>query len=293
MTRAPLDAAIADRRLPLAALVVVEHGAAPRPALERALARLRARGTLLVERVRNDVAPGVALADPNEALEFSGYQEGLARVLARLRVAPDRPLTVVFANDTLATGHPAPLARLLLDALPQLGASDAPRLSGLVMPVSPAMALVTGMRGYVSTWAFALQAPAEVLGRLRLYDPHEVVQRFALDGAALPSAYVAWMRDWLAPSHWLRGWYKACPGQRMDAVTQRRKELAIYLEHRLPRRLAALGFEMVDLGDLLSGPRAAWLALLRRGDRLHVNRLKLRHRLPHALRRAFGRAITP
>ena len=278
---------------PLAALIVVEHGAAPRPALERALARLRARGTLLVERVRNDVAPGVALADPNEALEFSGYQEGLARVLARLQPAPEQPLTLVFANDTLASGHPAALARLLLDALPCLAGTHTPRLSGLVMPVSPAMALVTGMPGYVSTWAFALQAPAGVLGEVRFYGAHEVMGRFEIEDGALPGPYLAWMREWLEPRHWLRGWYKACPGRQLDAATRRRKELAIYLEHRLPRRLAALGFEMVDLGELLSGPRAAWLALLRRADRLNVNRLKLRHRLPHALRRAFGRAITP
>lgn len=268
------------------ACVLVEYGGSRRPDVE---ARLRSLHCPL-ERVRTDRAPGRFIVEVNEALEFSGYQEGLARVLQESKPPPEHPMTVVLANDTLGAGHPAALARLLLEALPTLPHAMQPRMVGLVMRVPPSIALVSGEGGYVSTWSFALQAPAGLLERTRFYDDHEVTGRFDLDGAGVPPEYRDWMHNWLAPRHWLRGWYKASPGLPLDETTRRRKELAIYLEHRLPGRLAALGFEMVDLGELLSGPRAVQLSLLRGADRLHVNGLKLRHRLPHAWRRIVGRA---
>ncbi|MCC7461853.1 MAG: hypothetical protein IT480_05240 [Gammaproteobacteria bacterium] len=269
-----------------AVCVLVEYGSGKKPGLEARLASLRCP----VERVRTDRPPGRFITEVNEALEFSGYQEGLARVLRERESMAELPLTVVFANDTLGAGHEGALARLLLGTLPSLPPAMRPRMVGLVMPVSPAIALVSGARGYVSTWAFALQAPLGTLQKVRFYDDQEVMRRFDLDGAGLPPHYLGWMRSWLAPRDWLRGWYKACPGIALDETTRRRKELSIYLEHRLPGRLAALGFEMVDLGDVLRGSRAFQLSLLRRADRLHVNRLKLRHRLPQAWQRAVQRA---
>ncbi len=266
----------------IGAIVLVEHGAHEHPVLERLLANTSCH----VERVRTDLAPGQALADPNEALEFSGYQEGLARVLHAHGAAPTQPLHVVFVNDTLASGHPLSLSRRMLRWLAELPASAGPRLAGLRMPLNDAIRTLTGEQGYVSTWAFALSGTAAALGAVRFYEGDEVVARFASTlQPDLPPAYRAWQRSWLAPVDFFRGWYKACPGTELDDATRRRKELAIYLEHRLPRRVAALGFEMVDLGILLSPSQALTLRALRRLDRLHVNRLKLAHRLPQLLRR--------
>jgi hypothetical protein len=257
-----------------AAVVLVEYGPGPRPALDRLLADLPCP----VERVRTDLPPGSALADPNEALEFSGYQEGLARVLRANNGAPDEPLIVVFANDTLAGGHPPALSRLLLGRLPQLQPAPRPRLVGLQMPLNDGIAAVTGLRGYVSTWAFALCAPRATLAAVRFYGADDVLARF--DVTKLPAAYREFLQRWLAPTGFFSGWYKAQPGALLDASTRRRKELAIYLEHMLPSRLAALGFETIDVGDVLPPALKIWRRWLRQLDRLHVNRLKLQHRLP-------------
>jgi hypothetical protein len=259
---------------PASALVVVEYGVGPRPALERLLAGLPCP----VERVRTDLQPGSAMADPNEALEFSGYQEGLARVLRANAGAPDEPLTVVFVNDTVVGGHPPSLARLLLRRLPGLHAKGAPRLVGLRMPLNDGIAAVTGPHGYVSTWAFALCAPRATLEAVRFYGPDEVLARF--DATTLPPAYRDALQRWLEPTGLFSGWYKALPGVALDDRTRQRKQLTIYLEHTLATRLAALGFETLDLGEVLPPALALWRHWLRRLDRLHVNRLKLQRRIP-------------
>jgi hypothetical protein len=266
----------------LSVLVLVDYGNRKNPALERLLVS----ASCLLERVSTDVLPGQVLVDPNEAFEFSGYQEGLARVLSTHGAAPTQPLHVVFANDTLTNGHPISLSYRLLRWLTQLPASATPRFSGLRMPINDGIRALTGEQGYVSTWAFALSGTAGALRGVRFYEDNEVSARFASTLLPdLPPAYLAWQHSWLAPKGLFSGWHKACPGISLDKATRHRKQLAIYLEHRLPQRLAALGFEMVDLGSLLSPVQALCLRALRLLDRLHVNRLKLAHRLPLLLRR--------
>jgi hypothetical protein len=263
-------------------MVLVEYGNRKNPVLERLLANAGCR----LERVRTDVAPGQVLIDPNEAFEFSGYQEGLARVLRPHGATPTRPLHVVFANDTLANGHPMSLSYHMLHWLTQSTASAVPRFVGLRMPINDGIRTLTGEQGYVSTWAFALIGTAAALGAVRFYEGNEVYTRFASTVLPeLPPAYLAWQRGWLAPKGFFSGWHKAYPGIALSTATRQRKELAIYLEHRLPRRLASLGFEMVDLGTLLSPAQALCLRALRLLDRLHVNRLKLAYGLPLLLRR--------
>ena len=262
-------------------LVVIEHGQGPRSGLERLLRRCT---TCRVERVRTDVAPGQVLRDPNEALEFSGYQEGLARVLARFGTdaAGDTPATVVFVNDTIASGHVRPLARLLLDTLPRLPSPGMhrPLLVGLKMPLPEPVQAVSSPQGYISTWAFALHATPAQLRAIQFYAPGEVLTQFSQSvQPGLPAAYRAWVRRWLEPVRPLSGWYKAIPGQPLDRATLQRKELTIYLEHSLLPRLHRLGFKTCDVAAMLPAHRAVWLRMLRWFDRLNVNRLKLWLRL--------------
>lgn len=270
-------------------LVVVEHGDGPRSSLDRLLAHVQRTTACHVERVRTDRAPSQVLANPNEALEFSGYQEGLARLLVRLATDPSRDdvVSVVFTNDTLTAGHVYRLARQTLDTLlrlqPQPGRERL--LVGLKMPLHTAIRAVSGPNSYVSTWAFALLARPSQLRAVRFYAATEVLSRFAATvQPALPEDYRRWVATWLEPRHFMSGWYKAVPGLPLEPTTRLRKELTIYLEHSLIPRLEASGFEALDIGDLLPSRRAVALAILRRLDKLNVNLLKLRLRVPALLR---------
>jgi hypothetical protein len=262
-------------------IVLVMHGNQQGPALDELLA---ATGRPVI-RVRTDAGAGRFVADPGEAYEFSGYQEGLGLALQALPAADDVPASITFVNDTLASGHPNCVARAVLAALaPPPTAGPAARVAGLRMPLNPAIASVSGPRGYLSTWAFTLTAARPVLQRVRFYGAADVRSSFGPTWTELPAPYREWVDRWLAPEHWLRGWYQACPGRPLDEATRQRKRLSIYLEHTLLPRLGELGFEPADVGQAQGG-FAQWnLRLLRLIDRLHVNRLKLAHRLPQLLR---------
>ncbi|MBU6257354.1 MAG: hypothetical protein KGJ30_00820 [Burkholderiales bacterium] len=271
------------------ALIVVEYGSGH---VDAELARLL-RGPLAspgrrVEHVRTDIAPSRCLATPNEAYEFSGYQEGLMRLLADSKWTED-PLTsrvVIFVNDTIATSHARPLSSFVLDRLSQLDMTRVatPALVGLSTRLSGPVGSATGGMGYASTYAFALIGTVEDLRRVRFYGPDEVAARFA--ERVLPRLapdYVETVRTWLEPVHPLMGWHNAVPGRELDPLTRSRKQLAIYLEHTMPRRLREVGFEFSDLGQLLTPPQRLRLAALRHVDRMAINMLKLRTRLPTML----------
>ena len=271
------------------ALVVVAYGQDPADSqMAQVLRQIPGAGAVRIERVRTDIAPGRCLAQPNEAFEFSGYQEGLQRVLADSRWAgpSKQPQVVVFVNDTITTSHATVLTRY---AMSQLLALDlrlvkAPALVGLTMKAQGAILAASGGLGYASTYAFALVGTLEQLRRVRFYGPAEVASRFAgevLPG--LPAAYVATVRAWLEPTNLLSGWHNAIPGRDLSPETRLRKQLAIHLEHTMPARLRELGFAFIDLGSVLGPGQRLRLRLLRQLDRLYINRLKLHVRLPHLL----------
>jgi len=155
---------------------------------------------------------------------------------------------------------------------------------GWRMPLNAAVGSLCGSDGYFSTWAFTLVARPSDLARIRFYGPLEVGDRFDAVWAGLPAAYKRWSDEWLAPTHWLRGWYKACPGRPLDDETRKRKRVSIYLEHTLALRLTALGFQTMDVSEAVGARLATRLRFLRGLDKLNVNRLKLAHRLPQMLR---------
>jgi len=274
-------------------LIVVQHGDAASTALQRMLVQLQRRCDFSLVHVRTDSKPGFALPDPNVAVEFSGYQDGLARALAAMAPDRDEPMTLVFTNDTAAYSHVRRLALQVLEALVTLPAALGQDrvVAGLAMPADPALRQVTQSDLYLSTWAFALRARPSILRGIRLFDEHETLASFAAE--VLPSLtpqYLTWMRQWLEPVHSLKGWYKAIPGVPLDDVTRERKRVAIYLEHRLIARMAQQGFVAIDVGSLLRPQQAAVLRHLRLADRARVNWLKLRLRLPAMVRaRLFHR----
>ncbi len=241
-----------------------------------------------LERVRTDIAPSQCLTAPNEAFEFSGYQEGLQRLLTDSDWAGDDSAArlIVFVNDTITTSHATMLSRFLMTQLLALDEQRvaSPALVGLAMGASGAILAATGGLGYASTYAFALLGQVEQLRQVRFYEPNEVVHRFAQELLPnLPADYVASVRGWLEPQHPLMGWHNAIPGCPLDPATRLRKQLAIHLEHTMPQRLRRLGFAFVDLGALLPPTQRLRLRLLRLVDRLYINRLKLRVRLPQLL----------
>lgn len=271
------------------ALIVVEYGRSRSdPELAQVLRQLPADAVQRTERVRTDVAPGQCLANPNEAFEFSGYQEGLQRLLADAAWAQDdgTPRVIVFINDTITTSHATMLARYTMSQLLALDLQRvrAPALVGLTMRATGAILAATDGLGYASTYAFALVGQIEQLRQVRFYGPAEVASRFTHEVLTqLPPDYVDSVRAWLEPAHPLMGWHNAVPGRVLDPTTRLRKQLAIHLEHTMPRRLRKLGFTFVDLGSLLPPAQRLRLQLLRVVDRMYINTLKLRVRLPQML----------
>jgi len=272
-----------------AALVVVEYGQhASEPLMTRLLSELPAHAAQRIERVRTDIAPGRVLAQPNEAFEFSGYQEGLQRLLGDTTWAGDEatPKVIVFVNDTITTSHATALTSYAMSQLLTLDLTrvQAPALVGLTMKAQGAILAASGGLGYASTYAFALVGTLAQLRKVRFYEPREVAARFVHEVLPhLPRAYVESVGQWLEPANLLSGWHNAIPGHALSAETRLRKQLAIHLEHTMPARLQDLGFAFIDLGTLLPTAQRWRLRLLRQVDRLYINRLKLGVRLPHLL----------
>jgi hypothetical protein len=279
----------------LPGLVAITHGQGPaQQRLDLMLRAIQARHSCRVEHVRTDRAPGQFLPDPNQAFEFSGYQEGLLRLLndaAWLAASPtaDAFRVVIFINDTIVNGHSRRLVQRLLLSLLQLQSKpwQRPALVGLATLPFAAVKSVAGVSGYVPTYAFGLCGRVEDLRRVSFFGTPDLAPEFLRHTwPALPAAYVQHVQGWLEPSHLLKGWYKAVPGRPLDAATRQRKQQTIYLEHSLPARLARLGFELVDLVSLAAWPGRLQFEALKLLDRAHVNRLKLRKRLPLLWQRA-------
>ena len=268
-------------------LVAVEYGSNNETSLDRFLAANERKFGCKCIRVRTDILPGQILDNPNEAFEFSGYQEGLGRVLMEANEilspdASDLPINVVFFNDTLITGHVAPLSKILIEELLRQhcrpGSESA--FMGLRMPLDDPTRLVTGEQAYISTWAFALSGPRSAFEGLRFYEADEVLTPFdASFFSKLPLAYLEALRTWLEPTNLLRGWYKAIPGRPLSDSEKMRKMLSIYIEHTLPKRLLRHGFRTKDVTVQLRGWRSKPLQWLRLLDRVYVNYLKVRYRL--------------
>jgi hypothetical protein len=153
------------------------------------------------------------------------------------------------------------------------------------MPANASISNDSGVNSYISTWAFGLVASLEQMQKIRFYSNDEVVDRFKDNCFPyLPNDYKNFLNNWLQPTNLLNGWYKAIPGTPLEECIFIRKSLTIYLEHSLPRKLALQGFSTVDISEVLPLPKATLINILRIIDRLNINYLKLKLRLPVILR---------
>lgn len=265
-------------------LVVVEFGDVLRPGDHERLRGLAQEAGASIVHVRTDRKPGLSLADPNCAFEFSGFQDGLQAALDRV-LGPDAAgwIRLVFVNDTVFRSHLPPFARALVAALLAVPAPGqrGGMCVGLAGRVSASLDPGTGDPGhYVSTWAFAVIATRESLQRLRFFDDGATRAAFAATvWSTLPEDYRNSIDTWLEPVHYLKGWYQALPGRPLDADTRERKRFSIYLEHTLAQRAARAGIGLVDIGDTGTNvlARFAWNAG-RLADRIYCNLDKLQRR---------------
>ncbi|QGZ60702.1 hypothetical protein [Paraburkholderia acidisoli] len=274
-------------------VVIVQYGDRHSFAVRKLARRLAAQHSTHCEIVRTDQPEAAAfVANPNEAMEFSGYQEGLGKISAAAKAAglgDDDTATFVFLNDTAISSHIKWLSHLSLNILfdnlkSNYGQSN--EYIGLRMPISSGIEQVSGKDGYLSTWLFALRASLRTLSKVRFYEEPENFENFSksvLPG--LPARYLADVDSWLRPTHWLKGWYQAIPGRELDRDTRNRKLMSIYLEHRLPARLRQLDFIVADISVSASEAQKARLSKLRVADRLNTNFIKLRLRAPHFLKK--------
>jgi hypothetical protein len=270
-------------------LICVEYGDNNAEELEYLLTSYNKNYACKIIRIRTDRAAGQYISNLNEAFEFSGYQEGLAVAIdackSHHQISPENiSYKFIFINDTWLTGHVTVLRKNILDNLLQLDGQfiNSPAFVGLKMPSNDAMKKVTGTATYISTWAFALIGRLQNLENVRFYRDVETSACFE-DKCfpILPDEYKYYLNNWLQPTMILKGWYKSIPGCPSDKSVLSRKSLTIFLEHSLPRKLYAQGFCSIDIGELISWPRAFLIDFFRTIDRIHVVYLKLKLRVPN------------
>lgn len=246
--------------------------------------------------IRTDVFPGRILDNPNEAFEFSGYQEGLAIVLEEVNLDQgympnDILINIVFINDTVLTGHLSVLSNVLIDQLltREFVANHSPSFLGLAMPANEPISSIAGQQEYISTWAFSLLGNKSILNKLQFYEVDEISASFAkIIVPRLPLVYLEYINNWLEPKNMFSGWYKAIPNIQLAANIKSRKMLTIYLEHTLPKRLVKLGFCSKDIILESTIINSLLLMILRKLDRLYVNCLKFKYRLCNLVARKIS-----
>lgn len=227
----------------------------------------------------------------NEAMEFSGYQEGLSRVINE-RLPSDSiydPVNVLFLNDTFFSGHPKWFSRFIFYNLASLSKCRDDNISccyGVLSPSDSVVELVSGYKYYLTTWIFMIRANYLELANFKFYHRNETFSSF-YDSVykILPFAYQNKVNEWLQPKLFLRGWYKSSVGMELSKQVLKRKTMAIYLEHTLPKRLHESGIHVADIAVCLPFlPRFIFM-LSKNIDRIFINYLKICFRLSMFLRK--------
>lgn len=231
--------------------------------------------------------PGRYVQEINGALEFSGYQEGLYRAL--LEIENKNTCTkndhhyVVFANDTIFSGHFSQLVKFMLRCfllICKKNPNSGPLFTGLVSRNIAISEPISHSSDYVTSWLFMLEGTSEELRSINFFDPQMTMENFIeIQYLNLPQRYRKSVDDWLKPTHFFRGWYQAVPGRELPKNELDRKRFAIYLEHSLPTRIMQSGFKMCDLSERLGPLDRYFLSLFLLMDRCFVNLIKLRLRL--------------
>lgn len=220
-------------------------------------------------------------------MEFSGYQEGLMRILREYdsmcdgRGGGSIKLRLVFINDTAFSSHFYPLSVFLIKLLLNFKIYENQNIMVGLKSYDRKCGLLNDKNFYyITTWAFSIQADIKILKCIKFYDNHETFSDF--DSKILPGladTYVNEVTSWLQPRGFLNGWYKAIPGIPLHELTLRRKRLAIYLEHMLIVRLASTGVHTIDIFNLISSCQYLTLKILKFIDRIYLNFSKINFRL--------------
>lgn len=259
--------------------ILVTYGT-PKPELLAEVERQRRRFGFRLLHVRTDAGRGRHVEDLNASFEFSGYEEGLRTALAECRDDSEQPVQLVFANDTFSGAHLSLYTDNLFNWFFMARGRETlvPTFTGTKHALASGLAGFGDSGEYISTWFFGLIAPPAMLHRLNFVGVDQRGFRETV-WPALPSAYREAIDEWLKPTSFFRGWYKAIPGKPLAQATLWRKRFAIYLEHDFARKAEEAGLVLRDPADDLPAFSRAKVRCLRFCDRLFVNILKLRIRL--------------
>lgn len=232
-------------------------------------------------RVRTDLSPGLIIENINEGYEFSGYQEGLARVISKLdgNQCNRSYLKIIFLNDTFFSSHFSIFSNMLISLLEKKKYEYKGKYIGIESSFGATFNSEANELIYISTWAFVLIGRSEDFKKIIFYDINEATLFYKNNlRSENILKYKNAIDEWLNPSKFMRGWYKSSLHLRLNFETLRRKQFAIYYEHTLANRLAEMGFEM---NDVLKGESFLTLLifkLLAFFDRLFLQYRKFIHR---------------
>lgn len=242
-----------------------------------------------IEEVWTNTSPGYILDDPNKSFEFSGYQEGLGRIIGRLRAdkmvyanAKVNPISIIFINDTFFSTHLSIAANLVLKKLVGMGNKkyNERSVTGLLMAPNPNILDITGPIGYLSSWVFMLQGVPNDLLNTKLYDEKITFEYFKDYGEnTLAESYKDFITTWLQPKSYFKGWYKAHPSIPTPKNEIDRKRYTIYLEHNLAKFLQSQDFRVRSVFERLSVFDSMKCKLVLLLDRIYLNIIKLKNRI--------------
>jgi hypothetical protein len=203
------------------------------------------------------------VAGSNADLDFSGYQEGLKRLVETQPDAAGRP--VLFVNDSLFTKHAgAAIAQRVLDLHRLLEQLRVPAIAGKRDPYRSIVSRNpwSGHPGYVSTFCFLLNARAlPMLETLPLDAARDGLDpSLPIDDDAWATGLPALMREFIRAHLTYVGspfsWPRSAPAERGLIA---RKARCVYFEHRLS---GALGVDGAVV-PINTGPRSSLQIALR------------------------------
>jgi hypothetical protein len=222
--------------------------------------------------------------------EFSGYQEGVRRLIQKLasskadvlEITESRLpfLRIMFINDTVINGHLNQLVKFVItQACGLLPDGSKKTVTGIVSKFQPARHSFGTDGSYLSTWFLTLIVETQDLSKIRFYPDDFKNVNFLAIWTDLPKEYTEKVDLWLQPENFFRGWYKSSPAFKLNPQTLNRKRLTIFLEHSQISRFKNADFECMHLSILLPWFSRNILFLLLNLDRLYVNWLKVRIRI--------------
>ena len=199
-------------------------------------------------------------SDVNNYFEFSGYQHGLNKVLEN----DFSKKKVIFINDTIFKYHYFPVFKSLLKDV--LNYQPINTISGLIEN--------RGLYVNIPTCFFSIYADKDILNNIKFHPDKESLTEteirslYHLDEVNFNKR----VNDWLYPTSFLKGWYKANPYIRISNSTYLRKRLAIYLESNLIDMCKENNVQLFYYNSFFT-------KINKKLDKVYINLIKLRIRM--------------